>query len=108
MSTIAAAMAITVTSSAGTAVHAISRPVCPWIGGPSVSSSGRARNFTTENRITATTTAKMKMQIPVASQKVKSMRSRCSAADGGSQGMSTATTVVAAATMTATTASWTI
>jgi hypothetical protein len=50
----------------------------------------------------------MKMQIPVASQKVKSMRSRCSAAEGGSQGMTTATTVVAAATIAASTASWTI
>ena len=58
--------------------------------------------------MTETTTAKMKMQIPVASQNVKSMRSRCSAADGGSHGMATATTVVAAATMAATTASWTI
>ena len=47
-STTAAAMAITVTRSAGTAVQAISSPVWPWIGGPSVSSSGRARNFRTE------------------------------------------------------------
>src|SRR5919198_5304374 len=38
---------IAVTSAAGTAVHAISSPVCPWIGGPSESSSGRTRNFTT-------------------------------------------------------------
>ena len=58
--------------------------------------------------MTDTTTAKMKMQIPVASQKVKSMRSRSSAADGGSQGMTTAITVAAAATMAATTANWTI
>jgi hypothetical protein len=27
-----------VTSRNGIAVHAISNPVCPWIGGPSVSS----------------------------------------------------------------------
>jgi hypothetical protein len=50
----------------------------------------------------------MKIQIPVANQNVKSMRSRCTAAEGGSQGMTTATTVVAAATMAAITASWTI
>ena len=37
-----------VTSTAGIAVHVISRPVCPWIGGPSASSSGRARNVMTE------------------------------------------------------------
>ena len=50
----------------------------------------------------------MKMQIPVASQKVKSIRSRCSDADTGSHGMSTATAVVAAATRAVMTASWTI
>ena len=38
----------TITSTVGIAVHAISIPVWPWIGGPSESSSGRARNFTTE------------------------------------------------------------
>ena len=37
-----------VTSTAGIAVHVISRPVWPWIGGPSESSSGRARKVTTE------------------------------------------------------------
>ena len=37
-----------VTSTAGIAVHVISRPVCPWTGGPSESSSGRTRNVTTE------------------------------------------------------------
>jgi hypothetical protein len=73
-----------------------------------VSSSGWARNFSTEKRIALTTTAKMKIEIPVASQNVKSIRSRCTEADGGSQGMSTATAVVAAPTMTAVTASWTI
>ena len=41
-------IAITVTSTVGIAVHAISMPVWPWIGGPSESSSGRARNLTTE------------------------------------------------------------
>ena len=40
--------AITITSTVGIAVHAISIPVWPWIGGPSESSSGRARNLTTE------------------------------------------------------------
>ena len=44
-STMALTIAIAVTSTAGTAVHAISRPVCPWIGGPSSSSSGRARKL---------------------------------------------------------------
>ena len=37
-----------VTSTAGIAVQMISSPVWPWIGGPSESSSGRTRNFTTE------------------------------------------------------------
>ena len=39
---------IAVTRIAGTAVQTISIPVCPWIGGPSESSSGRTRNFHTE------------------------------------------------------------
>jgi hypothetical protein len=39
---------IEVTSAAGTAVQTISSPVCPWIGGPSESSSGRTRNLMTE------------------------------------------------------------
>jgi hypothetical protein len=41
-------MAIAITSTVGTAVHAISSPVWPWIGSPSESSSGRARNFSSE------------------------------------------------------------
>jgi hypothetical protein len=40
-------IAIAVTSANGTAVQAISSPVCPWMGGPSESSSGWARNFQT-------------------------------------------------------------
>ena len=47
-STIALTTEIAVTSTAGTAVQTISMPVWPWIGGPSVSSSGAARNFSTE------------------------------------------------------------
>ena len=47
-SAIALRTAMIVTSTAGIAVHVISSPVCPWIGGPSESSSGRARKVTTE------------------------------------------------------------
>ena len=47
-STIALMIAIAVTSTAGIAVQTISIPVWPWIGGPSLSSSGWARNFQTE------------------------------------------------------------
>ena len=39
---------IAMTRIAGTTVHAISRPVCPWIDGPSDSSSGGERNAKTE------------------------------------------------------------
>ena len=46
--TIVEAMTIVSTSSVGTAVQAISIPVWPWIGLPSVSSPSRARNATTE------------------------------------------------------------
>ena len=46
-STTALTTPIEITSSAGTMVQAISRPVCPWIGGPSVSSSGWTRNVHT-------------------------------------------------------------
>ncbi len=47
-STTALTIEIAVTRAAGIAVQTISSPVCPWIGGPSESSSGAARNFTTE------------------------------------------------------------
>ncbi len=47
-STIALTIAIAVTSRAGIAVQTISRPVCPWIGGPSDSSSGWTRKLSTE------------------------------------------------------------
>src|ERR687887_1206455 len=46
-STTALTIEIAVTRAAGTAVQTISSPVCPWIGGPSESSSGAARNLTT-------------------------------------------------------------
>ncbi len=39
---------IAVTSSVGIAVQTISTPVWPWIGRPSESSSGRARNLNRE------------------------------------------------------------
>ena len=67
---------IAVTSSAGTAVQTISTPVWPWIGGPSLSSSGRTRNLTTEYAITAATSAKTPMQIAVVNQKTRSIPSR--------------------------------
>ena len=41
--TTALTIPIAVTSSVGISVHAISRSVCPWVGGPSDSSSGAAR-----------------------------------------------------------------
>ncbi len=48
-STTAETTEIAVTSTAGIAVHTISRPVWPWIGGPSLSSSSDGtRNFRTE------------------------------------------------------------
>jgi hypothetical protein len=84
-STIALTIAIAVTSSVGTAVQAISRPVWPWMGGPSESSSGAARNFRTAKMLTAATIAKMKMQIPVTNQKTKSIRPASSDAEAGSQ-----------------------
>ena len=46
VSTTALTIEIAVTSAAGIAVQTISRPVCPWIGGPSESSSSRTRNLT--------------------------------------------------------------
>jgi hypothetical protein len=46
-STIALTIEMAVTSTAGIAVQAISSPVWPCTGGPSESSSGRARNFQT-------------------------------------------------------------
>src|SRR5712691_11096097 len=84
-STIALMIAIEVTSTNGTAVQAISRPVCPWIGGPSDSSSGGARKCSTEYVSTAATIAKITAQITVTYQKTKSIRCACSDACGGSQ-----------------------
>src|ERR671935_176363 len=52
-STIALTIAIATTSAVGIAVHVISSPVWPWIGGPSDSSSGAARNFQIEYPIPA-------------------------------------------------------
>ena len=67
-STTAVTTPIAITSRAGTAVHAISRPVCPWMGGPSPSSSGWALNAKIEYTLTAATRAKMAMQITVVNQ----------------------------------------
>ena len=61
-------MPIAMTRSAGTAVHAISSPVWPWIGGPSASSSSGTRHFQTEKMITAATSEKMTIEITVANQ----------------------------------------
>ena len=47
-STIALTIEIAVTSTAGIAVQTISSLVWPWVGGPSESSSGPARNFQIE------------------------------------------------------------
>jgi hypothetical protein len=47
-STTALTIEIAVTSTAGIAVQTISRPVCPWIGGPSDSSSGWTRKLRIE------------------------------------------------------------
>src|ERR671936_2056888 len=73
-STTALTTPIAVTSTVGIAVHVISSPVWPWIGGPSDSSSGDARNFQIEYAITAATTAKIATQITVTNQKTKSIR----------------------------------
>ncbi len=67
-STIALTMPIAMTRIAGTAVQAISRPVCPWIGGPSASSSSGTRHFHTEYTTTAATSEKMPIEITVANQ----------------------------------------
>ena len=55
--TTAEMIAIEVTSANGMAVQAISSPVCPWIGAPSASSSGAARNFHAEYTSAAMTIA---------------------------------------------------
>jgi hypothetical protein len=99
---------IAVTRIAGIAVQRISIPVCPWIGGPSESSSGWTRNFNTEYAITAATSAKTAMQIPVVNQKTKSIRSRCLEATGGSHGTSTATSVARPPNRTPSPTSWRI
>src|SRR6266545_1206879 len=107
-STIALTMAMAVTSNAGTAVQTISSPVCPWIGGPSVSSSGFARNFQTAKTLTAATIEKTKTQIPVTNQKTKSMRPASREAELGSQLGTSATTEATAPAKTPITISWTI
>src|SRR4029450_565257 len=78
---------IAVTSAAGTAVHQISRPVWPWTGGPSESSSARARNFSSEYTITAATRAKIAMEIVVTNQKTKPILFACALAAPGRQGL---------------------
>ena len=47
-STTALSTPIAITRIAGTTVQTISSPVCPWIDGPSDSSSGGERNVITE------------------------------------------------------------
>src|SRR5437762_9172744 len=93
-------IAIEVTSRVGTAVQRISRPVCPWIGGPSESSSGLTRNFQTAYTLTAATMEKTKMQIPVTNQKTKSIRPASREAEQGSQFGSNATAAAVAAART--------
>ena len=67
-STTALTMPIAVTRIAGTAVHRISSPVCPWMGGPSVSSSKGTRHFPTEKITTAVTREKIAIEMTVANQ----------------------------------------
>ena len=101
-------MEIAVTRTAGIAVQRISTPVWPWIGGPSESSSGFTRNLISEYAITAATSANTAIAIPVVNQKTKSIRSRCREATGGSQGMSTATSVARPPNRTPSPTSWRI
>ena len=101
-------MPIAVTRSAGTAVHKISRPVWPWIGGPSASSSSGTRHFQTEKTTTAATSEKMMIETIVANQKIAWMRSNSSDADVGSHLKSTATNVIATAITIPIATSWTM
>ena len=69
-----------------------------------MSSSGWTRNAHTASTITAATSEKIPMQMIVANQKTKVIRSICSDADSGSQRMRTATRVaIVAATAAITT-----
>src|SRR2546423_7151544 len=106
--TIALTIAIEVTSNVGTAVQRISSPVCPWMGGPSESSSGLARNFQTANTLTAATIEKTKMQMPVTNQKTKSIRPASRDAGCGSQRGIKAKADAMAPARTPITISWTI
>src|SRR5918912_934499 len=106
-STIALTIAIATTSTVGIAVHVISSPVWPWIGGPSDSSSGAARNFQTEYAIAAATTAKIAMQITVTNQKTKSIRPASRPAGCGSQGGTSASAVAMPPATRAKMTSWT-
>src|SRR5438270_6178178 len=106
-STTALTIAIAITSAVGIAVHVISSPVWPWIGGPSDSSSGAARNFQTEYAITAATTAKIATQITVTNQKTKSIRPASRPAGVGSQPGTSASVVAAPPATRAKRTSWT-
>src|SRR5207253_2593681 len=95
------------TRAVGMAVHVISSPVWPWIGGPSDSSSGDARNFQIEYAITAATTAKIATQITVTNQKTKSMRPASRPAGVGSHPGTSATAVATPPATRAKSTSWT-
>ena len=97
---------IAVTSTAGIAVHQISSFVCPWIGGPSWSSSSGTVKLRSAVPSTAATTAKTAMQIQVTNQKTKSIRSPSLEATWGSQGSDSATTVANAPATAPITMSW--
>src|SRR3954447_20113676 len=97
-----------VTSSVGTAVQTISSPVWPWMGGPSESSSGFARNFQMQKTVTAATIEKTKMQMPVTTQKTKSIRPASREAGSGSQPGMSANAEATAPAKTPITISWTI
>src|SRR5256885_3155965 len=107
-STIALTIAIEVTSTVGTAVQRISSPVCPWMGGPSESSSGFARTSHTANTLTAATIEKTKMQMPVTNQKTKSIRPASRDAGCGSQPGINGKADATAPARTPITISWTI
>src|SRR5918999_935187 len=68
------------------------------MGGPSESSSGFARNFSTEYTLTDATTAKIMRQVAFTNQKTKSYSSACSDPWSGSHGTKIAIAVVTAPT----------
>src|ERR1700749_3558553 len=83
--TMALTIAIAVTSTNGIAVHVISSPVLPWMGGPSSSSSGWTLKRATAEIITTATIEKITIQITTTNQVTKWMRVASREASTGSQ-----------------------